>query len=132
MGLWDVVKASLKAGVRNPGDVGGTLRDFRNQQADRGANAEEERTREVLGEYAVAAFQRAHAQQGTGPWETQFVNADIHIKVKNGYSADRGCWTTEIGVFIRRDNPDKLHLHIVFDEKGNEIFREWRRDREKR
>jgi hypothetical protein len=37
VGFWDVVKASLKAGVRNPGDVGGTLQDFREQQESRKA-----------------------------------------------------------------------------------------------
>lgn len=35
MGLWDVFKDSFKAGVRNPGDVGGTLRDFRDRQETR-------------------------------------------------------------------------------------------------
>lgn len=53
-------------------------------------------------------------------------NEDTYAKVREGYSNDQQCPTTESIVGDRSDQQG--HQHIVFNEAGNEIYNQYRQN----
>lgn len=96
------------------------------RKAQRKREWEDRRTRvqqqsDRLGTYAVNAFHQAMTSART----EQYRDSNVRVTVKNNWNRDSHTWTTDI-IVAPRDRSIKQHLHIVFDEWGNEIVNEWR------
>jgi hypothetical protein len=77
----------------------------------------------MLGGIARRAYDRAAAQQGRN---LQYIDSDCRVTVKMGYSSDHGCYTTDILVIPRKNNPRGSEQHVVFGPDGQELYNEWR------
>lgn len=62
---------------------------------------------------------RPDGSRGRDEW----TDGEFIISVTNGYSRDRDEYTTDVLVIPR--DADGAKLHVVFDERGNEIVNEW-------
>lgn len=119
----DRMIGGLKAGIRREGFAAGW------RYAKERAAAREENRRKVFGQAALRAYDyRARRQAQRSTDEVQYLDDEVRVVVRNGYSSDRDCYTTEIKVFHRDPNIHE-HLHVVFDDRGQIIFENWRADK---
>ncbi len=128
MSFRDVLKDSLVAALRNPGDTGGTLRDFKSRQNRRKGEASRDRLAVIMGGHARRAYEITKAKEQQGSWELQDLSDDFYVKVRSGFGRNQQKLTTEVEIYFRRDNPNKEHYHVVFDSDGNEVFGGYRPD----
>jgi hypothetical protein len=68
-------------------------------------------------EYMPAKTKEAREQKAV-EW---FEENGVKIELRNGFSKDYGCWTTDL-IITARDSNDGSHMHIIFDEYGDQIF----------
>ena len=106
-------------------------RDAEQQRASRGQDrqrewlerkARVESQKERLGRYAVNAYYASFA----GTKQPQHLDPDVRVTVRNNWNRDHHVWTTDVIVAPRDHTGDRLH--IVFDERGNEIVNEWHKE----
>lgn len=62
------------------------------------------------------------AQKGR---DIQYQDSDCTVKVRNGYDAQSGKFTTDIVVYDRTRS-DGLHYHLVLNGRGDVITEHWR------
>jgi len=67
-------------------------------------------------------------QQGR---DVQYEDNTCRVEIKNGYSRDHDQYTTDAIVYMRDPNVPG-HLHIIFDEQGRELYRQWNDDAPKK
>jgi hypothetical protein len=67
-------------------------------------------------------YQRQQHAEQTGPRHVQYRDNDTVAKVQSAYSVDHGVPTSD---FIIADRNKPGHLHVVYDEDGNEIVNHW-------
>lgn len=114
MGFWRLVESLIFQG--------GSLQEF--LQFRRGQQLEG-----LMGIIALNvfnAYEQKHQESAQKSWDTQYNGVDFTVKVQSGYDRDHVCYTTNILVIPRQNNPRGSHQHIVFDEHGNELFNQWR------
>lgn len=113
-------KDNLKGLLRGGGSPSETFRQT--SAARRERQAKEELLRR-LGQRARVEYQKSFEQKGR---DVQYADAEVSVKVKNGYDSSRNAYTTDIVVYPRGNNPKGSHWHSVFDEHGNALIDEWR------
>lgn len=120
MGFWSDFGANLKDALLTGGD-----RQAFNARRNARLRSEgrDERFNKKMGRVAVRAYERAQAKLAVaGPYEAQYKDEGMVVKVKSDYSIDHNCWTTSI-IIAPRDGSG--HQHIVIDEQGREIYNKW-------
>jgi|GEM_PF-3425822 len=60
-----------------------------------------------------------------GGRDVQYRDGQLVVEVLNGYSRDYDEYTTDV-IVTYPDEPDNLHMHIVFDENGRTITEHWK------
>lgn len=124
MGIWDNIKDGFRSGQMGKGP--NYVRKQREAQA---------RFEGLMAQAALRAWSNYQSQrEADSRWRdsgggrghsTQYRDGDVQVEVVNGYSRDLDQYTTDIKI-IHRDPRITQHLHVVFDELGNEIVNEWR------
>ncbi len=69
------------------------------------------------------------AKSQATPWTTQYEDSEFKVQVKSGYDSARNAIVTDILIHDKQNK--KEHYHLVIDENGNELFSEWRENRQK-
>lgn len=116
MPFGDYLKDSLAAAFRHPGNSSATLADFRARRRKRKLQD----FQRIVGRKAVDKYLEV---ANKGPRQIVYQDSDLVIKTQSGWSRDHRCKTTDILIFPRDNSGNRLH--IVYDERGNEILNEW-------
>jgi hypothetical protein len=79
-----------------------------------------------LGALGMAAAERD--RRSTGPWNKQYDDGNVTVKVKSGFNARTNSIATDVMVIDRVNSPDE-HLHLILsDQDGSILFSEWRKN----
>jgi len=120
--LWDAFKAAIGSAARNAGDVTGTVRDFNQTREDEKDLREREQRFETQVVRAYVEGMNRHMNRGQR--QEQYKDDDVRVTVRSGWSADHQCVTTDVTV-APRIKGDGGHLHVVFSDTGEIIYRGW-------
>lgn len=122
MGLWDNIVDGFKSGMAGKGP------NYVKKQRAAQARLEGLMALAALRAYKDYRREQSRWREGAtkrGGHDKQYIDGDVKVLVVNGFSDDENEYTTDIKV-IHRDPSIKQHLHVVFDEQGNELVNEWR------
>lgn len=86
-------------------------------------NFEENRRESATREMAQMAMNQWAKNQRT-PRMTQYENFEFKVDVRSGYDRDRDCIVTDMLIYDKHNKRE--HYHLVIDERGHELFSEWR------
>ena len=120
-----VVRASRTAGYGHcVMDRNGKVTYKRDPFDEYGAqNFEENRRESATREMAQMAMNQWAKNQRT-PRMTQYENFEFKVDVRSGYDRDRDCIVTDMLIYDKHNKRE--HYHLVIDERGHELFSEWR------
>lgn len=91
------------------------------------STTEEDRRIQRFGSIAIRAFRDAQARwndDGSHGRRLQYQDREVKVEATNGYDRYHDCYTTDVLVYDRTSRTGG-HLHIIFDEDGNEIYSRW-------
>ncbi len=121
MGFWDDVLGGFKSGAMRKGP------NYIKKQQAAWAQLQGLMAQAALRAYKDSRREQSRWREGSakrGGHDKQYIDGDVKVLVVNGYSDDTDEYTTDIKI-IHRDRRITQHLHVVFDEQGNEIVNEW-------
>ena len=105
-------------------DRSGKVTYKRDPHDEHGAqNFEENRREGATREMAQMAMNQWAKNQRT-PRMTQYENFEFKVDVRSGYDRDRDCIVTDMLIYDKHNKRE--HYHLVIDERGHELFSEWR------
>lgn len=108
-------------------DASGKVTYKRDPFDPHGAHNFEENRREGATRRMAQMAMNQWAKTQVTPRMTQYEDSEFKITARSGYDRSRDCIVTDVLIFDRQNKRE--HYHLVIDDRGNELFSEWRVNR---